>query len=89
MYKDGNDINAKRLQYNKVKNEPTYKSYGPVAEVGLPRSKSLSTLCIVNRILQYRLWQVGTIMTMDTMMQAVIILVRKSPRYKKRHYEVH
>jgi len=32
MYKDGNDINAKRLQYNKVKNEPTYKSYGPVAE---------------------------------------------------------
>ena len=89
MYKDGNDINAKRLQYNKVKNEPTYKSYGPVAEVGLPRSKSSSTSCVVNRILQYRLWQVGTIMTMDTMMQAVIILARKSPRYIKRHYEVH
>ena len=54
MYKDGNDINAKRLQYNKVKNEPTYKSYGPVAEVGLPKSNSSSTSCIVNRILQYR-----------------------------------
>ena len=89
MYKDGNDINAKRLQYNKVKNEPTYKSYGPVAEVGLPKSNSSSTSCIVNRILQYRLWQVGTIMTMDTMMQAVIILARKSPRYKKDTIEDH
>ena len=30
MYKDGSNINEKRLQYNKVKEEPRYKENGPI-----------------------------------------------------------
>ena len=30
MYKDGSDINEKRLQYNKVKEEARYKEHGPI-----------------------------------------------------------
>ena len=30
MYKDGSNINEKRLQYNKVKEEPRYKEHGPI-----------------------------------------------------------
>ena len=30
MYRDGSDINAKRLQYNKVKEEARYQEHGPI-----------------------------------------------------------
>lgn len=30
MYKDGSDINEKRLQYNKVKEEARYQEHGPI-----------------------------------------------------------